>query len=93
MLGFYYRAVFMGDIDIMAWRSFALSIPVVSAMAPIGSLLGTHLHRQVVAGLVYVLEVVAVVGFLFTRPSFALIGIGGSWPDRTSWEGEMFQHA
>ena len=47
MFGFYYRAVMMGNIDPMAWKSFAISIPVISTMGPLGSLLGSHLHRQV----------------------------------------------
>ncbi|EFO98629.1 hypothetical protein CRE_20223 [Caenorhabditis remanei] len=77
VFGFYYRAVMMGDIDIMAWRYFAVSIPVSAATGPIGSFLGSHLHRQVVAGFVYVLEAIALVGFLFTRPAWQLIAVGG----------------
>ncbi|ETN85610.1 hypothetical protein NECAME_06313 [Necator americanus] len=60
----------------MAWKYFALSIPVSSITGPVGSFLGSHLHRQVVAGFVYVLELVALTGFLFTRPSWQLIATG-----------------
>lgn len=77
VFGFYYRAVMMGDIDIMAWRYFAVSIPVSAATGPIGSFLGSHLHRQVVAGFVYVLEAIALVGFLCTKPAWQLIAVGG----------------
>ncbi|CAI5445423.1 unnamed protein product [Caenorhabditis angaria] len=77
VFGFYYRAVMMGDIDQMAWRYFCVSVPVSSATGPIGSFLGSHLHRQVVAGFVYVLEIIALVGFLCTRPAWQLIAVGG----------------
>ncbi|CAD6187903.1 unnamed protein product [Caenorhabditis auriculariae] len=77
VIGFYYRAVMMGDIDQMAWRYFALSIPVSSFTGPVGSFLGSHLHRQVVAAFVYILEAIALTGFLFTRPSWQLIAVGG----------------
>ncbi|CAI4231999.1 unnamed protein product [Auanema sp. JU1783] len=76
VFGFFYRAAMMGDIDIMAWRYFMLSVPCAATVAPIGSFLGSHLHRQVVASFVYVLEAVALVGFLLTRPALYLILVG-----------------
>uniref|UniRef100_A0A8R1HVS8 Uncharacterized protein n=4 Tax=Caenorhabditis japonica TaxID=281687 RepID=A0A8R1HVS8_CAEJA len=63
----------MGDIADTTWRYFTVSIPVVATMAPIGSFLGSHLHRQVIAGLIYVLEVASLIGFLLTNPSSWLI--------------------
>ncbi|KIH55415.1 hypothetical protein ANCDUO_14429 [Ancylostoma duodenale] len=47
VIGFYYRAAMMGDVSEMAWKYFALSIPVSSITGPVGSFLGSHLHRQV----------------------------------------------
>ncbi|CAB3403495.1 unnamed protein product [Caenorhabditis bovis] len=77
VFGFYYRAVMMGDIDATAWRYFQTSVPVSAAAGPIGSFVGSHLHRQLIAGFVYVLELIALVGFLFTRPAWTLIVFGG----------------
>uniref|UniRef100_A0A1I7TTP5 Sulfate_transp domain-containing protein n=1 Tax=Caenorhabditis tropicalis TaxID=1561998 RepID=A0A1I7TTP5_9PELO len=73
MFGFYYRAVQMGDISEIAWKYFTCTIPVVATMAPIGSFLGSHLHRQVIAALIYLLEAASLVGFLMTRPTWILI--------------------
>ena len=77
MIGFYYRAVMMGDIDKLAWCSFAISVPVSSITGPVGSFCGSHLHRQIVAAFVYVLELIALIGFLLNKPSWQLIAIGG----------------
>ncbi|XGW13805.1 hypothetical protein V3C99_000252 [Haemonchus contortus] len=77
VIGFFYRAAMMGDISQMAWTYFALSIPVSSLTGPVGSFLGSHLHRQVVAALVYILEAIALVGFLCTKPTWQLIAVGG----------------
>ncbi|KAF1768297.1 hypothetical protein GCK72_000109 [Caenorhabditis remanei] len=73
MFGFYYRAVQMGDISEIAWKYFTCTIPVVATMAPIGSFLGSHLHRQVIAALIYILEAASLVGFLLTKPTWFLI--------------------
>ncbi|CAB01963.1 uncharacterized protein CELE_C15A11.4 [Caenorhabditis elegans] len=73
VFGFWYRGVMMGDISETAWNYFAVTIPVVATMAPIGSFLGSHLHRQVIAGLIYVLELASLIGFLLTNPSWGLI--------------------
>ncbi|VDM77746.1 unnamed protein product [Strongylus vulgaris] len=76
VIAFYYRAAMMADISEMAWKYFALTIPVASAMGPLGSFLGSHLHRQAVASFVYILEAVALIGFLFTKPGWQLIAAG-----------------
>ncbi|CAL2043571.1 unnamed protein product [Caenorhabditis brenneri] len=77
VFGFYYRANMMGDVSLMAWQCFAISAPVSAATGPIGSFLGSHLHRQVVAGFVCILEGIALCGFLFTKPAWTLIAVGG----------------
>ncbi|KAH7695707.1 Protein F26A1.8, partial [Aphelenchoides avenae] len=71
--GFYWRGVIMADIDAMALDYLKVSIPVVVTFAPLGSFLGSHFHRQVLAHLIYVLETVALVGFLCTGPAWPLI--------------------
>uniref|UniRef100_A0A914CQ66 Uncharacterized protein n=1 Tax=Acrobeloides nanus TaxID=290746 RepID=A0A914CQ66_9BILA len=45
-------------------------------MAPFGSFLGSHFHRLVQASFIYILEIAALIGFLFTKPSWILIGVG-----------------
>ncbi|XGW13801.1 hypothetical protein V3C99_000250 [Haemonchus contortus] len=77
VFGFFYRAAMMGDVSDMAWKCFALSVPVSSIVGPVGSFAGSHLHRQVTAFFVYVLELVALIGFLLTKPAWQLIAIGG----------------
>ncbi|PIC37997.1 hypothetical protein B9Z55_010148 [Caenorhabditis nigoni] len=76
VFGFYYRAVMMGDIDIMAWRYFSVTVPISACGGPIGSFLGSHLHRQLIASFVYILEAIALIGFLFTKPGWQLITVG-----------------
>ncbi|KAK6744908.1 hypothetical protein RB195_011557 [Necator americanus] len=73
MVGVYFRAVWEGDVPALAWEYAAVSVPVAVTMAPLGSFLGSHLHRQVLAGCIYVLEAAALIGFLLTRPSTILI--------------------
>ncbi|KAK6013476.1 hypothetical protein OSTOST_21206, partial [Ostertagia ostertagi] len=77
VIGFFYRAAMMGDISAMAWTYFSLSVPVSSLTGPLGSFLGSHLHRQVIAGFVYILEIIALIGFLCTKPAWQLIAVGG----------------
>uniref|UniRef100_A0A915DA61 Membrane transporter protein n=1 Tax=Ditylenchus dipsaci TaxID=166011 RepID=A0A915DA61_9BILA len=79
----YWRAVIMGDVDQLAWDYLKVCVPVAATFAPLGSFVGSHFHRQTLAFLVYILETVAFVGFLFTRPawhlvvaSFLIIGFG-----------------
>ncbi|CAP35507.2 Protein CBG17977 [Caenorhabditis briggsae] len=76
VFGFYYRAVMMGDIDIMAWRYFSVTVPISACGGPIGSFLGSHLHRQLIASFVYILEAIALLGFLFTKPGWQLMTVG-----------------
>lgn len=67
----------MTDISQLAWEYFAVSVPVVVIFSPIGAFVSSHLHRQVLATFVYVLETAAVIGFLFTAPPLSLIVAGG----------------
>lgn len=76
VIGFYWRAVMMGDIAQLAWDYFKIASPVASAFASLGSFVGSHFHRQLLASLVYILETLAVIGFLITRPAWTLISCG-----------------
>lgn len=66
----------MTDVSSLAWEYFAVSVPVVVVMSPIGAFVSSHLHRQVLACFVYILETVAVIGFLITGPPVSLIITG-----------------
>ncbi|KAK6035437.1 hypothetical protein COOONC_27058 [Cooperia oncophora] len=72
VIGFFYRAAMMGDISEMAWRYFALSVPVAAIFGPLGSFLGSHLHRQVIAAFVYILELVALIGLSSNKTCMAV---------------------
>lgn len=55
-VGFAYREFKMGGVEEDAWGFFAVCIPIVVFGAPLGSLLGSHFHRLVLAGFVYVTD-------------------------------------
>ncbi|CAJ0596860.1 unnamed protein product [Cylicocyclus nassatus] len=73
VVGVYWRAVWEGDVPSVAWEYAAVSVPVAVTMAPLGSFLGSHMHRQVLAAAIYILEAAALIGFLLTKPSTLLI--------------------
>ncbi|KAK0395728.1 hypothetical protein QR680_001400 [Steinernema hermaphroditum] len=75
-VGFFWRQLIMGDVSDLAWEYWSISVPVVVVCAPLGSLLASHFHRLTLAAFVYVLEVLAVVGYLLTGPSLIMIAIG-----------------
>ncbi|KAI6240564.1 hypothetical protein M3Y99_00451500 [Aphelenchoides fujianensis] len=70
MFGFYWRAVMMGDVE-------QVTVPVSITLAPFGSFLGSHFHRQVLAHLIYAFELAALLGFLSTRPPLSLVAASG----------------
>ncbi|VDO04242.1 unnamed protein product [Haemonchus placei] len=72
MVGGYYRLVLEGDVPSLALDYLKVSIPVGVTLAPFGSFLGSHFHRQVMACFIYVLEALSVIGFLITRPELTL---------------------
>ncbi|KAK5981305.1 hypothetical protein GCK32_005541 [Trichostrongylus colubriformis] len=76
MVGAYYRLVWEGNVPSLALDYLKVSIPVGVTLAPFGSFLGSHFHRQVLACFIYVLEGLSVIGFLLTRPEITLICVG-----------------
>lgn len=75
-IGFYWRGAMQQAISQLAWEYFAVSVPVVVTCSPIGAFVSSHLHRQVLACFVYILETAAVIGFLATGPRWTLIVAG-----------------
>ena len=47
LVGFYWREVMLQEISTEAWEYMAVCVPIVVIGAPLGSLLGSHFHRQV----------------------------------------------
>lgn len=58
--------------------NFPVLVPVVVVCGPFGALISSHCHRQVLAATVYILEALALLGFLMTMPPFRLIAIGAA---------------
>ena len=44
-----------------AWGYLIVCVPIVVIFAPLGSILSSHFHRQVLAFLIYVLDTIALV--------------------------------
>lgn len=51
----------MQDVSRDAWEYLAVCVPVVVIGAPLGSVIGSHFHRQVLAALIYLLDTIALV--------------------------------
>ncbi|KAK5970369.1 hypothetical protein GCK32_016879, partial [Trichostrongylus colubriformis] len=76
IIGVYYRVVWAGGVSPLALDYIKITIPVAVTLAPLGSFLGSHFHRKVLATFIYVLETLAVIGFLITKPPIKLVMIG-----------------
>jgi len=56
-----WRGIMMQGISTETWEFLAVCIPVVVIGAPLGSVLGSHFHRNVLAMLVIVLDTIALI--------------------------------
>jgi len=75
-LGFYWREVQMSGVEEQAWGYFQVCVPVVVLVAPLGSIIASHFHRQVLAWMVYILDTIALVtAFVVLREDVDL-GLG-----------------
>jgi len=73
-LGFYWREVQMSGVEGDAWGYFQVCIPVVVIFAPLGSIIASHFHRQVLAWMVYILDTVALItAFVVLRDKIDLV--------------------
>ena len=69
VIALYWRANMIKDVTDEAWQYISICFPIVTLMAPLGSLLGTHFHRLVLAVLVIVLNIIAfILAFIIVRP-------------------------
>lgn len=77
-IGFAWRQLIMNEISIDAWEYLAVCVPIVVIFAPLGSFVASHVHRLVLAWLIYLLEIVSLVGgYSIVRPEWPL-GLTGA---------------
>lgn len=68
-VGFLYREFYMGGVEHDSWGFFAVCVPIVVIGAPLGSLVGSHFHRLVLASMVYITDTVQLAAALYVvRP-------------------------
>jgi len=60
-IGFCFREFYQGGVEPDSWGFFAVCVPIVVIGAPLGSMVGSHFHRLVLAGMVYVTDTVQLV--------------------------------
>ncbi|XP_028411802.1 uncharacterized protein LOC114534541 [Dendronephthya gigantea] len=76
VVGFYWRQVMMEAIHIDSYHYLAVCAPIVVLGAPLGSVVGSYFHRQLLAALVYSIDIVALFfGFAIVKPNATLIGV------------------
>ncbi|PFX18922.1 hypothetical protein AWC38_SpisGene16689 [Stylophora pistillata] len=74
VVGFYWRQVIQQAVSAEAYHYLAVCVPIVVLGAPVGSVIGSHFHRQILASLIYLLDTVALISaFLIVPLSNALI--------------------
>ncbi|GMH38628.1 hypothetical protein BSKO_06512 [Bryopsis sp. KO-2023] len=64
-VGFLYREFYMGGVENDSWGFFAVCVPIVVIGAPLGSVIGSHFHRLVLASMVYVTDTVQLIAALY----------------------------
>ncbi|GMS94846.1 hypothetical protein PENTCL1PPCAC_17021, partial [Pristionchus entomophagus] len=66
---FFWRHFMQHQIEPMAWEYFAVCVPIVVIFAPLGSLISSFLHRQMLASFIYILETIALISaFIVLQP-------------------------
>ena len=69
VVGSYWRVFVMRAVAQETWENFAVCVPIVCVMAPLGATLGSHFHRLVLAAIVYFIDVFALVSaYIIIRP-------------------------
>ena len=75
LVGWYWRQLIMQEVSNEAFEFFIICAGVVTIGAPLGSVIGSHFHRLVLAGLIYVLDTVTLItAFIVVPQTPALIG-------------------
>ncbi len=74
-VGFFWRAVILQDVSQDAWDFMVVCVPIVVIGAPLGSVLGSHFHRQLLAALIYIIDTSALIGaFVLVKQTPSLVG-------------------
>ena len=75
VVGLYWRQVIQQAVSADAYYYLAVCVPIVVLGAPLGSVIGSHFHRQILASLIYILDTVALISaFAIVPLTKALIG-------------------
>jgi len=76
VFGFYWRQM-MTDTGVEpdAWGYLIVCVPIVVIFAPLGSILSSHFHRQVLACLIYILDTIALITAFVVIPISVNLGI------------------
>jgi uncharacterized membrane protein YfcA len=61
--------MFPDGLEPEAWKYLAVVVPVVTVFGPVGALLSSYCHRQVLASFIYILDTIALVGYLREKQS------------------------
>ena len=76
LFGIYWQGVIIHKVTQEAWDYITVTAPVVTIGAPVGSLLGTHFHRHILASAVYIIDTIALIGaFILVPMTKFLIGL------------------
>src|SRR6218665_3738804 len=70
-----WRGIMMQGISMETWEFVAVCVPVAGFGAPLGSLLGSHFHRNVLAMLVIVLDTIALITAYIVIPQTLTTGL------------------
>ncbi|KAI6172576.1 hypothetical protein M3Y98_00988500 [Aphelenchoides besseyi] len=63
-------------VRLLQTLNWPIVVPVVVTCSPAGAFVASHLHRQTLAFMVYILETISLIGFLLTQPKFTLLLVG-----------------
>lgn len=76
MVGYFWRQVMQQGVSTEAYEFLAVCAPIVVLGAPLGSVVGTHFHRLVLASFVYITDTVAcITAWVIVPLNNMLIGV------------------
>ena len=73
LLGSFWRGVIMTSIKPESYEYFAVAAVVVVVGAPVGSVLGTYLHRRIIAWIIYIIVAATLVTSFILVPQTPLL--------------------
>ena len=87
LIAFFYRLWGQGNINPEVYNMWLVAVPVVCVFAPIGSIISSHFHRALLAGLIYVVDIVQFIGALVIVKPWLSKAEGGktTTPEKLCW--------